>query len=153
MRSGLPGGTPERELDGNISACAERSLTAPTGGPVWREHLRVCGAVVAGDGAGHAGGGTSPRVRSGRFNDDIKWLTRRNISACAERSVVFYWDLGWLDGMECLIRALYEVVKWCCSRYLKWMFSIYVTCASRLRMREYCWSPVFGRTLKEDSVD
>ena len=65
----------------------------------------------------------------------------------------FYWDLGWLDGMECLIRALYEVVKWCCSRYLKWMFSIYVTCASRLRMREYCWSPVFGRTLKEDSVD
>ena len=113
----------------------------------------MCGAVLIHPVVPTSVPGTSPRVRSGLVGLYQSGAGAGNISACAERSVVFYWDLGWLDGMECLIRALYEVVKWCCSRYLKWMFSIYVTCASRLRMREYCWSPVFGRTLKEDSVD
>lgn len=56
------------------------------------------------------------------------------ISACAERSVVFYWDLVRLDGAECLIRTLCGVVEWRCSRYLEWMLSIYVTRASRLRI-------------------
>lgn len=44
---------------------------------------------------------------------------------------LFYWDLVRLDGAECLIRTLYGVVEWRCSRYLEWMLSIYVTRVSR----------------------
>lgn len=78
--------------------------------------------------------GSSPRVRSGPQRIPLRRVSRRIISACAERSVVFYWDLVRLDGAECLIRTLCGVVEWRCSRYLEWMLSIYVTRASRPRI-------------------
>ena len=98
------------------------------------DHLRVCGAVAVQSHGTVRPVGSSPRVRSGL----TRLLRLRRllgiISACAERSVVFYWDLVRLDGAECLIRTLCGVVEWRCSRYLEWMLSIYVTRASRLRI-------------------
>lgn len=73
-------------------------------------------------------------MRSGRLLRIGKTQEEGIISACAERSVVFYWDLVRLDGAECLIRTLCGVVEWRCSRYLEWTLSIYVTRASRLRI-------------------
>ena len=80
------------------------------------------------------GVGSSPRVRSDPDARPACTSRIRIISACAERSVVFYWDLVRLDGAECLIRTLCGVVEWRCSRYLEWMLSIYVTRASRPRI-------------------
>ena len=100
--------------DGIISACAERSVEETQLLSGDGDHLRVCGAILRRCPGHHLG--------------------RRIISACAERSVVFYWDLVRLDGAECLIRTLCGVVEWRCSRYLEWMLSIYVTRASRPRI-------------------
>ncbi len=78
--------------------------------------------------------GHLPRVRSDPNRTEGMPRQQGIISACAERSVVFYWDLVRLDGAECLIRTLCGVVEWRCSRYLEWMLSIYVTRASRPRI-------------------
>ena len=94
----------------------------------------MCGAVAAVSCAMLLAAGSSPRVRSGPVRVAFAHDGRGIISACAERSVVFYWDLVRLDGAECLIRTLCGVVEWRCSRYLEWMLSIYVTRASRLRI-------------------
>ena len=119
---------------GIISACAERSLDCGMLTAWRRDHLRVCGAVSFGVDATNVNKGSSPRVRSGPVRVAFAHDGRGIISACAERSVVFYWDLVRLDGAECLIRTLCGVVEWRCSRYLEWMLSIYVTRASRLRI-------------------
>lgn len=94
----------------------------------------MCGAVVPFQNANDTLDGSSPRVRSGLTASAFPHGDHGIISACAERSVVFYWDLVRLDGAECLIRTLCGVVEWRCSRYLEWMLSIYVTRASRLRI-------------------
>ena len=94
----------------------------------------MCGAVQQHSRDVTACAGSSPRVRSGPGALGGLGTVVRIISACAERSVVFYWDLVRLDGAECLIRTLCGVVEWRCSRYLEWMLSIYVTRASRLRI-------------------
>ena len=94
----------------------------------------MCGAVEPDALGDRPVVGSSPRVRSGPGRGTRTHRTRWIISACAERSVVFYWDLVRLDGAECLIRTLCGVVEWRCSRYLEWMLSIYVTRASRLRI-------------------
>ena len=94
----------------------------------------MCGAVQNRKPKGLRAWGSSPRVRSGRHLISVAAVVVGIISACAERSVVFYWDLVRLDGAECLIRTLCGVVEWRCSRYLEWMLSIYVTRASRLRI-------------------
>ena len=119
---------------GIISSCAERSSSHMMAYLSSADHLRVCGAVKIYEFENTDRTGSSPRVRSGRrvpwdasYRDGI-------ISACAERSVVFYWDLVRLDGAECMIRTLCGVVEWRCSRYLEWMLSIYVTRASRPRI-------------------
>ena len=94
----------------------------------------MCGAVQTKNSPFVTEEGSSPRVRSGlpgSCGEQGEWGI---ISACAERSVVFYWDLVRLDGAECLIRTLCGVVEWRCSRYLEWMLSIYVTRASRPRI-------------------
>ena len=119
---------------GIISACAERSRpdTSRSRSP-W-DHLRVCGAVSVVPEALESSAGSSPRVRSGPVAQPVVEEEVGIISACAERSVVFYWDLVRLDGAECLIRTLCGVVEWRCSRYLEWMLSIYVTRASRPRI-------------------
>lgn len=94
----------------------------------------MCGAIfLLGEDVGYQEG-SSPRVRSDRSAPILTGVTVGIISACAERSVVFYWDLVRLDGAECLIRTLCGVVEWRCSRYLEWMLSIYVTRASRPRI-------------------
>ena len=98
------------------------------------DHLRVCGAIHTLWMMMSRGVGSSPRVRSDRFWRPPVAHIVGIISACAERSVVFYWDLVRLDGAECLIRTLCGVVEWRCSRYLEWMLSIYVTRASRPRI-------------------
>ena len=94
----------------------------------------MCGAVDPDFGIRLLTQGSSPRVRSGLAGLAVAERDDGIISACAERSVVFYWDLVRLDGAECLIRTLCGVVEWRCSRYLEWMLSIYVTRASRLRI-------------------
>lgn len=94
----------------------------------------MCGAVQLLLLGADRDSGSSPRVRSGPRLVNRYRGSRGIISACAERSVVFYWDLVRLDGAECLIRTLCGVVEWRCSRYLEWMLSIYVTRASRLRI-------------------
>ena len=94
----------------------------------------MCGAVAVAVRALVEALGSSPRVRSGLPRYAAEFQRGGIISACAERSVVFYWDLVRLDGAECLIRTLCEVVEWRCSRYLEWMLSIYVTRASRPRI-------------------
>ena len=134
VRSGLLDLTVQGQIAGIISACAERSLTASSRIPASTDHLRVCGAVQNARGSVSISSGSSPRVRSGPFPEPAFQPNRGIISACAERSVVFYWDLVRLDGAECLIRTLCGVVEWRCSRYLEWMLSIYVTRASRLRI-------------------
>ena len=101
---------------------------------VWWDHLRVCGAVLPCLMQSAVRSGSSPRVRSGLRLAGSPVFLDGIISACAERSVVFYWDLVRLDGAECLIRTLCGVVEWRCSRYLEWMLSIYVTRASRPRI-------------------
>ena len=94
----------------------------------------MCGAILREIGQETAQQGSSPRVRSDRRLYARHGRRGGIISACAERSVVFYWDLVRLDGAECLIRTLCGVVEWRCSRYLEWMLSIYVTRASRPRI-------------------
>ena len=117
-----------------ISACAERSTACESVSWFAGDHLRVCGAVDTLTLELRALPGSSPRVRSGPRRMKSPARLPGIISACAERSVVFYWDLVRLDGAECLIRTLCGVVEWRCSRYLEWMLSIYVTRASRLRI-------------------
>ena len=134
MRSGLTRLLRLRRLLGIISACAERSSSYPISRAVCGDHLRVCGAVTLLAVFAAAVSGSSPRVRSGHRAGRLPDRQAGIISACAERSVVFYWDLVRLDGAECLIRTLCGVVEWRCSRYLEWMLSIYVTRASRLRI-------------------
>lgn len=55
--------------------------------------------------------GLSPRVRSGRILVYDSHLYQRIISACAERTVVFYCGLSRSGDMEYLIRALRGVGK------------------------------------------
>ena len=117
-----------------ISACAERSISWRRPTLRTRDHLRVCGAVPLCMTVWDKWQGSSPRVRSGLLCRQQGPGCAGIISACAERSVVFYWDLVRLDGAECLIRTLCGVVEWRCSRYLEWMLSIYVTRASRPRI-------------------
>lgn len=134
-RAGLiPRPAPTHWGRGTISACAERSRRPVEQVRVERDHLRVCGAVSDSVNREHDLMGSSPRVRSGPKPETKGSACLGIISACAERSVVFYWDLVRLDGAECLIRTLCGVVEWRCSRYLEWMLSIYVTRASRLRI-------------------
>ena len=132
---------------GIISACAERSLDCGMLTAWRRDHLRVCGAVSFGVDATNVNKGSSPRVRSGPVRVAFAHDGRGIISACAERSVVFYWDLVRLDGAECLIRTLCGVVEWRCSRYLEWMLSILAPAGCGYG--ECWWSPAFGRALKE----
>ena len=134
MRSGLAVQMPAKRPRRIISACAERSIPIRGIGRQYRDHLRVCGAVHTVSPGYTTDGGSSPRVRSGRHAHFLRRGEQGIISACAERSVVFYWDLVRLDGAECLIRTLCGVVEWRCSRYLEWMLSIYVTRASRPRI-------------------
>ena len=117
-----------------ISACAERSKLRDSGLDMWEDHLRVCGAIQYLFDDLDQLRGSSPRVRSDPHQPGRGRAGAGIISACAERSVVFYWDLVRLDGAECLIRTLCGVVEWRCSRYLEWMLSIYVTRASRPRI-------------------
>ena len=119
---------------GIISACAERSVDCVSSYTALWDHLRVCGAIRRFRHGAADRGGSSPRVRSDPVASTRLPRPRGIISACAERSVVFYWDLVRLDGAECLIRTLCGVVEWRCSRYLEWMLSIYVTRASRPRI-------------------
>ena len=134
VRSGRPDDIRRNRSGGIISACAERSEVWPRMGPGSGDHLRVCGAVEIFAVATEDAAGSSPRVRSGHVVESGRVACIGIISACAERSVVFYWDLVRLDGAECLIRTLCGVVEWRCSRYLEWTLSIYVTRASRLRI-------------------
>ena len=134
VRSGPIASDCRSSSTGIISACAERSTLISASGCSLRDHLRVCGAVWRVLPLRNGMTGSSPRVRSGPRPVLREAELRGIISACAERSVVFYWDLVRLDGAECLIRTLCGVVEWRCSRYLEWMLSIYVTRASRLRI-------------------
>ena len=88
VRSGLEDTGRFRDAPGNISACAERSRwcrchTARSG-----EHLRVCGAVGYNAETMCDVLGTSPRVRSGLLQFLGGLRVDRNISACAERSIM-----------------------------------------------------------------
>ena len=134
VRSGPDHSRHDRNRPGIISACAERSHSGQQLYHAIRDHLLVCGAVPVFPTAVALDAGSSPRVRSGLVHADLNCVPIGIISSCAERSVVFYWDLVRLDGAECLIRTLCGVVEWRCSRYLEWMLSIYVTRASRPRI-------------------
>ena len=134
VRSGRSPVSRNCSTGGIISACAERSTLISASGCSLRDHLRVCVAVWRVLPLRNGMTGSSPRVRSGPHARNLREAGSGIISACAERSVVFYWDLVRLDGAECLIRTLCGVVEWRCSRYLEWMLSIYVTRASRLRI-------------------
>ena len=96
---------------GIISACAERTSSCAEGPRGVGDHLRVCGAddfklSVAFDRLG-----SSPRVRSGLHDLLHSAGSAGIISACAERTVVFYCGLSRSGDMEYLIRALRGVGK------------------------------------------
>lgn len=111
MRSGLGVILEEDPVVGIISACAERtSIQSPWSWFLW-DHLRVCGADC--DRLMLIGliWGSSPRVRSGPVEVGVVGDRHGIISACAERTVVFYCGLSRSGDMEYLIRALRGVGK------------------------------------------
>ena len=83
------------------------------------DHLRVCGADEFDIRSKLNGDGSSPRVRSGRVADRSATARGGIISACAERTVVFYCGLGWSGVAEYLIHALRGVGKRRGCQYLE----------------------------------
>ena len=86
VRSGRRSRRRSRRRAGIISACAERTHQNVWGMPSGMDHLRVCGADVAGLVDGDAAQGSSPRVRSGRGRRYVYGRRPGIISACAERT-------------------------------------------------------------------
>ena len=69
-----------------ISACAEQTIWTPRLINRASDHLRVCGADDQIGAAAHAGGGSSPRVRSRRLCRRGQGVAAGIISACAEQT-------------------------------------------------------------------
>ena len=86
MRSGPRAQPDHPRTRGIISACAERTVMSRTPRMRPRDHLRVCGADSRTFIRSPRLPGSSPRVRSGRFEGHWKRTGIGIISACAERT-------------------------------------------------------------------
>ena len=73
---------------GIISACAEQTPTPTPNRPNARDHLRVCGADPGLPATPLTRSGSSPRVRSRRFEEGLAEPGAGIISACAEQTSV-----------------------------------------------------------------
>ena len=71
---------------GIISACAEQTWPNRLRNPVYRDHLRVCGADCTSLLNTVSSSGSSPRVRSRREPDPAEGERHGIISACAEQT-------------------------------------------------------------------
>ena len=111
VRSGHAQGHKGHAVRGIISACAERTPAPCSRASRDWDYLRVCGADNEQQGNALIQAGLSPRVRSGLVGRVPGVVAAGIISACAERTVVFYCGLSRSGDMEYLIRALRGVGK------------------------------------------
>ena len=119
VRSGPVAAEARSEPSGIISACAERTEVMARSNVPPEDHLRVCGADMERAGESPFDVGSSPRVRSGHTVGRVCGCRVGIISACAERTVVFYCGLGWSGVAEYLIHALRGVGKRRGCQYLE----------------------------------